>query len=157
VDCGPRPYVSESSGFTLMELVIVLLIGSVLAGIAVPGFARLRERRAAMNARDAYVWMAALARAQAIESGGTVALTLDPAANAAFILVGADTLQRVNFLERFGAEVDSEAGTVTVCYVPRGFALQASCSLGLPADIGFVRGTQESWVRVRTLGQVERT
>jgi len=141
-------------GFTLVEMFVVVLVGMVLAVIALPPLARVRERRAVANARDAYVWTAAVARGLAIERGATVRLDLIPAANAAFVRVGEDTIQRVDF-GTYGAVVQGSEANVTVCYSARGFASPGGCSENLPADIDFRRGDYVAGVRVKSLGDVE--
>jgi type II secretory pathway pseudopilin PulG len=144
-------------GFSLAELIIVVAVAMVLMTIAVPAFSRVRERKAVQNARDAYVWAAAVARALAVERGTTVALELDPGSGLALVrVVGADTIQRVDFDGGYGAEVETKVGTVTVCYTARGFAAPTGCSQNLPAEINFLRGPYQAGVLVQSLGQVER-
>jgi prepilin-type N-terminal cleavage/methylation domain-containing protein len=148
--CERRP------GFTLVELVIVTVVGAILLGIAAPRFVAVKERRAAQNARDAFVWAAATARALAIERGSTVALELDPATRQASIRHAGESVQRIDFGVEYGAGVSTGGGLVRICYAARGFALQASCSQNLPADISFTRGEQVSTLRVQAMGQVDR-
>ncbi|MGQ0560273.1 MAG: pilus assembly FimT family protein, partial [Gemmatimonadota bacterium] len=65
-------------GFTLVELMIVLVIGMIMMGFAVPGFTRLTQSKNAQNARDNLVWMAMRTRARAIERGQVWQLQIDP-------------------------------------------------------------------------------
>jgi len=140
-------------GFTVTEILVVVLVGMLLAVIALPPLARARERRAAANARDAYMWTAAVARGLAIERGTTVRMDLLPGSNLAVVRVGADTVQRLDF-EEYGTTIEGP-GDVTICYSARGFAVPGGCSKNLPADIDFRRGEYVAGVRVQSLGIVE--
>ena len=66
------------SGYTLVELLIVMLIASILMSMVVPQFTRMMTTRNAQNARDDLVWMAVRAKAKAVERGQTYMLEINP-------------------------------------------------------------------------------
>lgn len=138
----------------MVELAVALACAMVLATIAVPPLTRARERKAAMNARDSFVWAAAVGRALAIERGATVAVELNANPGIAVVRLGADTIQKLDIAGTYGAGVQVKNGTVTVCYTPRGYANPGGCSKNLPATIQFVRGPYHASVTVGALGQV---
>lgn len=131
----------------------MVLIAAVLFGIALPPTVAWRERQAAASARDEYVWAAAVARGLAIERGATVRLELVDDGSAALVRIGADTVQRVDFRERYGATAHGDP--VTICYSARGYATPTGCSQNIPAEIEFRRGEYAAAARVGSLGSVE--
>lgn len=158
-----KPLHSVRPGFTVLEMVVVMLIGAVLTGIAMSRVSDYVDRRGARNARDAFVYLAARARALAIERGRTVRLEVDPAGDRAWLVApdgsgGIDTLESVAYMGEFRADVATSAGgAVRVCYTPRGYAL-GTCN-SFPMDttvrVTFRRAVYADSVTVRPLGQVE--
>jgi type II secretory pathway pseudopilin PulG len=140
----------------MIELIIVVLIGAALVTLALPQLSRQTDRRAANNARDAFITAAARARAAAIQSGDEVRLR---------IIAPTD---RVEITDRFNQPIaeplDFQTGPVraripgnaivTVRYTPRGFAHPASVP---NRDIIFtsIPGRDSARARI-TIGQVER-
>lgn len=145
-------------GFTLIEILTVVVIGAVLTSVAVGAFARQTARQNAENARNALVHLGLRARSSAIERGERIILTLDPAEDVANIRTDAgDVLETKRFREEYG--VDVMTGTdevVTVCFTPRGFAAQGACTnVDKDLTILFRAGNHTKSARVRPLGQVE--
>lgn len=149
---------SNQTGYTAIEMLVVIVIGAVLMGMAIPAFGRVQARRGAHNARDTLISLAARARSHAVERGENVYLEIDPEANRAWVRRGTDTIQVVEYSGEFAAtmRMANNASTVGICYSSRGFARE-SCNTGtLPDVVTFRRGPETARARIRPLGQVER-
>jgi prepilin-type N-terminal cleavage/methylation domain-containing protein len=158
---------ARRSGFSLLELAIVLSIAGVIASFAVPGYQNIKRNMAAQNARDAFVWMAARARSTAVARGTTYKLELDPASDRAWLVlrrVGSaaqaqDTIQTIAYASEYGATVSTAANTrITLCYNPRGYAWRcdATYSPATNVDVTFEQAGNSVVARVKVLGQIER-
>lgn len=143
------------AGFSLVELLFVLIIAAVLIGLVIPSLGEIQARRAAGNARDAFVFMANRARAEALQRGQTVTLQLDVSDESAVLVVGTDTIaQPIDFAVEYGAAVSvSGGGDLDICYLPRGFADPSCPSTQRVAT--FTTGSESAGATVRVLGQVE--
>ena len=64
-------------GFTTLELLVVIVIMALLAGLAVPRFARVRERNAIESAREQLTSTVAAASSAARQRGTVAAVFLD--------------------------------------------------------------------------------
>jgi prepilin-type N-terminal cleavage/methylation domain-containing protein len=157
---------SLRKGYTLIELLIVMVIGAALLTMAIPSFTRVSAGQNARNARDAVVWMSARARSRAIERGQVTKLEIDPAAERAWIVfrrqtgtaVASDTLEKINFSAERSVLISGPTSTVTLCYNTRGYAFP--CGAGSPTsaavDVIFSHAGKTATARVKPLGQVER-
>ncbi len=159
-----RTNASRRAGFTLIEALLVLIISGILLGYAIPAFNGLTQRRNAQNARDAVVWMAARARARAIEQGQIQLLEIDPATNRAWIVrrntgtaLATDTVEMINFANEQKTTITTAANTkITVCYGSRGYAI--SCEATSPSanvDVTFTFNDRTAVARVKPLGEIE--
>ncbi|MGH7475365.1 MAG: pilus assembly FimT family protein [Longimicrobiales bacterium] len=146
---------SRQAGFTMIELLVVVFIGAVLMSIALPQFGAVQARRAAANARDAYIWLANRGRANAIERGEQILVSVDPtSARAVMLLPNGDTLELVDFIARYDARVvTSNGGVFDICYLPRGYAL-STCS-DAPGTVSFWVAGDTAAADVQALGHAE--
>lgn len=153
------PYGAKARhGVSAVELVVALVLVGVLAGIAIPQMSKHSSRRAAQNARDAFIATASQARAAAIRAGEEVRMQVDPTSGTVLTTLVRDGSTVVEPL-------DYQAGTIrgdivgssgfALCYVARGFA--RTCGADPDSLLGFAspQGMDTSWVRV-TLGRMER-
>lgn len=150
---GARP------GYTIIELVLVFMIGAILLAIAANGAGGYMSRKRAENARDAFVYLAMRARAAAIERGRNVSLRLNAVEGSIVVREGCATagleLERMELADEFFATVVTAADSIIVCYSPRGFAVGAQTTVTAPTTVGFVIGKDTARARVAPLGQVE--
>jgi prepilin-type N-terminal cleavage/methylation domain-containing protein len=154
------------SGFSLIEVIIVLLIAGVLGGLAAPQISKYTSKRAVHNASTALVHTAAQARAQAIQTGQEVEMRVRPTSNSVVIVSAGDTVGRLDLASGpvRATLVGTAAGTATpstaefvVCYVPRGYARPSCGDDKLPRTITFASPSARDTARaVITVGQVER-
>lgn len=163
---APTGFRERRDGFTLVELALVLIIMGIIASFAIPNFNNMQRARGAMNARDAFVWMAARARTRAVETGTTQLLQVDPANNRAWIVMrritgtalASDTVLKINFQNEHKATVSTTANSLfTVCYNPRGYANR--CDASSPEtniDVTFTHVAKTAAARVKLLGGIER-
>lgn len=149
---------SDEAGFTLVEIVVVLLIAIILVDVAAGALVPARQAAGIQSAEYAFRSLHARTRAHAIERGSTVRLELDPFADRARIVAGADTLESFDFQEEYGVDVESRVGGsivhLTQCMSSRGLGDGACTSFGEPAEITFAQGDRSGAIRLLPLGQV---
>src|SRR6476646_6649716 len=81
-------------GFTLLELIVVLMIAGLVMAIAVPPFASLRDRAAVRTATADLGALFSSARQLAITRRTTVAVVFDTLAGVVQVRAGGRTLQK---------------------------------------------------------------
>lgn len=146
-------------GYTLVELVMVIVIGAILVGVVVNGASGYVSRKRVSNARDAFVYLAMRARAAAIERGRNVSLHLSVTQGRITVNEGCSAggleLERLHLEDEFHAKVEAATDPIAVCYSPRGFAIAAHTTISAPTIVSFVIGKDAARARVAPLGQVE--
>jgi prepilin-type N-terminal cleavage/methylation domain-containing protein len=168
VSARERHVLRDRAGFTMIEMMAVIVIAGILAGLAINPARRYLEERDAANARNAFTYLSVRARSAAIERGQVARLQIDPVGDRAWIVMGrsgaGDTLDPV---VRFAAEYRTDVvipgnQLLTICYSPRGIALASgfgagSCGGGVAGStmyVDFQRGNSTVRATVRPLGQV---
>lgn len=140
-------------GFTLIEVVIALLVGSILTSIAMTGYGNAKGRFAVRGARNTFVSVHARARAAAIEGGATTRLHVFPTGDSVTVVRGGVTLESVNFKNVFGVDVQA-SGNLTLCMSSRGFADTACNSFSSPATLNFRFGADGAAIEILPMGQL---
>ena len=144
----------SAEGFTILELVVTLLIGSILTSIALSSFGNARGRFAVRGARTTFATTHARARAQAIELGGTVRIAVDVVGDSV-VLYGPDgtVLENVRFAEEFNVDLKA-TGSFRLCMNSRGYADEDCGTLSSAINLEFWQNADSSTVQILPLGQL---
>ena len=143
------------SGFSVIELVAVLMVGSILTSIAITSFNGVSGRFAVGGARQSFMSMHARARAQAVEYGQTVRLYVDPGDDSVWLSRGSEILELLDFGEVFNVDIrTSTNANLWVCMSPRGFADTACNNFTSPVTVDFLLTSDTASVSILTLGQM---
>jgi prepilin-type N-terminal cleavage/methylation domain-containing protein len=142
-------------GFTLMEMIIVLMVGSMVLGVASRELVDVANERAVAGARDAAIRVAQEARSEALRSGRVVYMVVLPDSDV--IRVETSAGQVLHTLNSGDFQADMVGRSASVCYTARGYALPGCTTVNAGHPIGFTRGGDSSAVVIRPLGQVEKT
>jgi len=105
-------------GFTLLELVIVLLVTGLLLGLALPRMSALRDRSAVRSAMSELGGAFSTARGAAVARRTSVAVVLDTAAGAVEVRSQGQTLLRRPLRSIYGIVLVSNRDSAV--YDPRG-------------------------------------
>ena len=139
-----------------MELIIVILIGSVLLSVTVGRISGTRSVLSAVGARQAYLALHSRTRAQAIEFGSTARLMLDLSGDSAWIVQGGNTIETYRFAPD-GVDVQSSSSdaVVQMCMVARGYSEPRCNSFGESVTLTFVTARSSTSLVLLPMGQVE--
>ena len=145
----------QSQGFSLIELIIVLVIGSVLLSVTVGKISGTRDVLSAVAGRQAYLALHARTRAQAIEFGSTAQLMLDVQGDSAWIVQGGNTLETYRFAPD-GVDVQSSSSdpVVRMCMIARGYSEPRCNSFGESVTLLFVTAQSSQSIVLLPMGQV---
>jgi prepilin-type N-terminal cleavage/methylation domain-containing protein len=142
-------------GFSIIELVVVIMVGSVLTSIAITSFSGVSGRFATRGARQTFMAMHARARAHAVEYGRSVHLNLDPDGDSVWLSRAGDVLEVLDFDEEFHVDIrTSTSSDLKVCMNARGFADMGCNNFTSPVTVTFSLASDTASVRVFTLGQM---
>ncbi len=153
------PRVLRRGGFTLIEMVTVIVIGGVVTGIALNSFSRLQGQMNTRSAQSNFMGIHAQARAFAVERGVPVRLVVDEANDRVRIEVptpdGVDIRNELDFRETFSVDLVTGQGSVNICFTPRGIANPncAGAFTGASLLVQFNAANRTRTVRVFPMGQ----
>ena len=141
-------------GFTLIEVVIVLMVGVILASIAMSTFGGAQDRLAVRQARATFASLHARARAQAIERGQMARLWVDTNADSVWIVLDGTQIETVRFRDELGVDIQGSMTQLRLCMSPRGFAETSCNSFSTTQTLTFAARGYTASADVRTLGQL---
>lgn len=137
------------SGFTLVELVIVLVVLAVMSAIAIPALIGMRDRVTVRIAAIETTQALADARSMALSAARRTAVRLDATRNTVTVFVGADTLRTLR-LDEYGVSLSTTRDSIA--FGPTGIGWGAAT-----ATITLRRGNAAAALAVSRLGRVRRT
>ena len=146
---------SRRRGFTMIEMLIVVVIGAILTSMAVRGFSGLQGKMAARQARQVFAGMHARTRAQAIEFGQTTKLNVNFDVDSVWISRGTTVLEVIPFRQNLGADISGGSGTLKLCMNSRGFADTSCNTFTTTQTLVFTVGSDTAGVTLQTLGQLK--
>ena len=146
----------RSSGFTVIELMVAIVLGGILAQMAIKGFGMVSSRLSAREAGTVFQGMLARTRAQAIESGLTTVLLADAAGDSVMVLANGRVVETIRFMERMGVDIQGPENVTRICMNPRGFANARCNSFESSIELSFVSGTGTETLTILPLGQVRK-
>jgi prepilin-type N-terminal cleavage/methylation domain-containing protein len=141
-------------GFTLIEVVIALLIGSILTSIALSSYGNAQGRFAVRGARNTFTSLHARARATAIERGTTVRLLVDVGGDSVVITRGTTVVEKIRFDEEFRVDLQSTSGNLLLCMNARGYADTGCTNFSAAVTVTFRQNADTASVRILPLGQL---
>ena len=146
------------NGFTLIEMLLVIIIGMMLMGFTMRAFSQVANQRAVENASDAVVMSAFRARSEAAQEGTLVYLRIRPDAGLVEVVDPEDVVLHTMDMADHGVTmmVPGFSGTeLYACYSIRGYALRG-CTNFDEQTIRFERGSDTAELVAMTMGQVRR-
>lgn len=145
-----------TKGFSLIEMMFVLVIAGVLIGFGIPRVKDAYHRRDVQAARDEVIFMGARARSNAVEKSARTDLFVDVTNGRAYVVEGTDTIDRVDVNDELGVAVSAPKTSYQVCYTARGYA-DASCgTVTDTALIEFSRAGHTAGLVIWRLGQMTK-
>jgi len=144
----------QNRGFTVIEMLVVVTLGTIMTSMAIKGFGMISNQFAAREARGVFQSMVARTRAQAIESGMPTILIADAQGDSVMILANGRVVENVRFGEELGVDIQTTQRLTRICMTPRGFANPDCNSFSSPIKMAFVRGPKSKTVEILSLGQV---
>ncbi len=141
-------------GFTMIELVVVILIGSILTSIALSSYSNAKSRFAVSGARNTFISLHARARAQAIEQGQNVRLLIDMDGDSVVLVTeSGTTLENLQYGDEFDVDLQG-TGSFRLCMNPRGFADESCNNFSSAVLVEFWQAGDSSTVKMLPLGQL---
>ena len=142
------------TGFTIMELVFVIVVGAILQGMAIQAFGQARSKMAASGARATFVMYHSRARSAAIETGAQSGLAIDAISDSLAVVRSGVVVDAIDLWEEFGVNVITDSADLFMCMGPRGLALPSCNTFTAAQTIFFVSGVDTSQVELLPLGQL---
>jgi len=144
----------------MVELVFVILIGSILVSIAIASFQNAQNRFAAKGARNEYATLQARARARAVELGQTVLFFVNTDGDSAYMFSNGAISDVTNFRRELNVDLRSTPASFLMCMTPRGYADPTCPAYGFtstsssPIKLEFWLNGDSSSVTILPMGQL---
>lgn len=159
----------KTGGFTLIELIVVILIGSILVGVSLSSFNNVQSRFAVRGAKQTYATWHQRARSMAIESGETIIMVVWVTGDSTAMLTRDGATWTWSDVQRFDDELGVDLQTqgnasFYMCMTPRGYADRSCGAWGATygyqatfADtvrLQFWQGSDSASVLILPMGQL---
>ncbi len=146
-------------GFTILELITVMVISTVLAGIVTVSFSRVQGQLGVQSAQSNFLSLHAQARAFASERGTMVFFVVDDADDEFRVeWVNPDSGERevlnsVSVGREFNVNVSASESGAQLCFTPRGIADPGCNTFTGTLRVELVRANRSASLLVLQLGQ----
>ena len=120
----------HNAGFTAIELIIAIVIGSILTTVALSRISGAQSRIAVRGAQSTYAAIHYRARVHGIEKGRTVRLHVETLGDSVWIEDSGTVLEKIRFGEDnidLRIRTPSTQTEYTLCFTPRGYT-NTSCN-----------------------------
>jgi prepilin-type N-terminal cleavage/methylation domain-containing protein len=144
---------TRRSGFTLLEMIVVIAIGGVLSALVMLAFSQVQGQLATRSAQSNFLSLHAQARSLAVERGALSEFEVADATGLVTVRVGGAVVNQVDMGDEFAVTVSTSGGGggFTQCFTPRGIA-DLNC-VTATRTVTFTRGNRTTQVEVLPLGQ----
>lgn len=146
------------TGFTMIELIIAIVIGSILTTIALNQISGAQTRIAVRGAQTTYAAIHYRARVHGIEKGHNVMLHVDVAGDSVWIEDDGDIIETIRFgddnLDMTISYPSSSLTEYTLCFSSRGYTDTRCNSINTYMYMHFEQGDEVSSLYVLPLGQL---
>ncbi len=152
----------NKSGFTLLEVLVVVAMLGVLAGITFPRIGGVQTKFALRGAVNAFMSTHSLARATALRQGGLTELHIDPTNNLFWVEVdtsftGSGVMDTVGFVVDLAEQRVTLSSTQTLlCFDGRGLPSSAAGGATSGTIVAFAREDEADTIRTTVLGKILR-
>lgn len=143
-------------GFTLLEMLVVIVIVSILVGMVVQSFGGVSANLSTRSSRESLVALKAVARARAVERGSTAKLIIKVADDRAYV-IQSDTIRRsISFKTDFGVTLSEETNvdSLVLCMSPKGYADLDCNSFTTAVTLTMTLGGSARQVTILPMGQI---
>ncbi|MEX0836795.1 MAG: prepilin-type N-terminal cleavage/methylation domain-containing protein [Gemmatimonadota bacterium] len=145
------------TGFTMIELIIAIVIGSILTTIALNQISGAQTRIAVRGAQTTYASIHYRARVHGIEKGHNVMLHVDVTGDSVWIEDDGDIIETIRFGDENIDMTISSPSTLTqymMCFSPRGYTDTGCNTSNALIRMHFEQGSEIANLWVFPLGQL---